>query len=972
MKILRSDIKLNKQIIAVLFYLMFTSVFLGQQNAELLKREAERHMKAGRFGEAINMLDVFIEQKPEIYEGYYLRGQCYEKRSQLKSAIEDLQRAIELKSNDNQLIEYLAELKSKYRLQLNEEIKKYEKELIINHRLFNHYVALLELYIENGSNSNIQDLHDNFIKLNNVPPSTILRYGELLAKYNMLKDGLEILEHYSHVYTNDKMLKSRLGYFNLWLGNFQAAENIFKDVLLIDPNLTEAKEGFKQAKAKGYFAESNDSETAKKSTSTNRKHESKIEMYKKSLLQNPKDYKTRILMVDELFKKNRLEESYDQLQIVINDTINIPRISLYRNRLTAKSDSIFNKMIYNFQTQLENDRNRKDIIEKMSFYYGIRGDYTNAMKVLEQYFNREDIFEADEFRLKYAQYASWNGSFEEALQQMNYLLTVEPNNLEYQLLKAKVLVWSDKNLIQAEKYLLNNLSNGNQSIDVILNLATLYIQDNKPEESKKYIDWAKKIDPLNPGIEKTELLYFNYQKALKEERIYSLIETGRKFVTEGNCEQASAKFDEYFSLVKSPTDSELIEFADICNCLQKYEEANSIYSRILEKEYRSDVALLRAKNLLWSKDYNKALADLKLVTTKNPNDYEAKAFLGEAYQNLKQHSMAENIYKDVLSESQNEQINEMVRENMSYLPKTGFVSLFSNFPSPIGFLPSIINYTDNQNFAMSDFGARLEIGIMKYINGGVSYSDLFLYSYDDKKKFTRFKGHLYIHLLERLQLSSSYGFVSSTSDKKKNIGSVSLQYKVKNVLDTEIYYENNFASMLLYSPFLVNQLHTVDFLKFRGSYKHSKKLQLSGYFNYLKISDGNIGNDFQFRIGSELIEDAVFGYESRLINYKYESPFVPFSNQSQRLYYSPQNLESHSIWTEWELEQNSSLKFKFGGKIGYIPLYDIVLREIGSKINYIPLNNIIINLTASAGNSYRFDSSYQFFSGVLSIYWKVF
>lgn len=972
MKILRDDIKLNKQIIAVVFYLMFTSIFLGQQNAELLKREAERHMKAGRFGEAINMLNVFIEQKPEIYDGYYLRGQCYEKRSQLKSAIEDLQKANELKSNDNQLIKYLSELKTKYKLRLNEEIKKLEKELTINPRLFNHYVSLLELYIENGAKSNIQELHDKFIKLNNVPPSTILRYGEMLAKYNMLNDGLEILEHYSNIYTNDKMLNSRLGYFNLWLGNFQTAENIFKDVLLIDPNLNEAKEGFKQAKAKGYFVESNNGETAKRNTSYNRKLESKIEMYKKSLLRNPKDYKTRILMVDELLKKNRLEESYDQLQIVINDTINIPRISLYRNRLTAKSDSIFKMMIFNFQSQLDKDQNRKDVIEKMSFYYGLRGDYKNAMNVLEKYFNREDIFEADEFRFKYAQYASWDGNFDEALKQMNYLLTVEPNNLEYQLLKAKVLVWSDKNLIQAEKYLLNNLSNGNQSIEVILNLATLYIQDDKPEESKKYIDWAKKIDPLNAGIEKTELLYFNYQKALKEKRIYSLIEAGRKFVTKGKCDQAYAKFDEYFSLVKNPTDSELIEFADICNCLQKYNEANLIYSRILEKEYKTDVALLRAKNLLWSKDYKKALADLKLITAKNPSNYEAKALLGEAYQNLKQHSMAENIYKNVLSESDNETINEMVKERMSYLPKTGFVSLFSNFPRPIGVLPAVINYTDNQNFAMNDFGGRLEIGIMKYITGGVSYSDILLYSYDDKKKFTRFKGHLYIHLFESLQLSGSYGVLNSPSKKMKNIGSISLQYNVKDVLDTEIYYENNFASMILYSPFLVNQLHTVDFLKFRGSYKHSKKIQLSGYFNYLNISDGNIGNDFLFRIGSELLEDAVFGYESRLINYKYDSPFVPFSNQSQRLYYSPQNLESHSIWTEWELEQSSSLKFKFGGKIGYIPLYDIVLREIESKINYIPLNNFIINLTASAGNSYRFDSSYQFFSGILSVYWKVF
>ena len=140
----------------------------------------------------------------------------------------------------------------------------------------------------------------------------------------------------------------------------------------------------------------------------------------------------------------------------------------------------------------------------------------------------------------------------------------------------------------------------------------------------------------------------------------------------------------------------------------------------------------------------------------------------------------------------------------------------------------------------------------------------------------------------------------------------------------------------------------------------------------MSISDGNIGNDFMLRIGSQLIDNTYFGYEARYTSYKYNSPFAPYSNKKLRLYYSPQNLDSHSLWTRMNLEDDKQMKLQFGAMLGYIPLYNVVLRQIDGKIKYSPIGRLILDLQLTAGSSYRFDTSYNYFSGTISAYWNVY
>ncbi|MCW8849288.1 MAG: tetratricopeptide repeat protein, partial [Melioribacteraceae bacterium] len=905
-------------------------------------------------------------------EAFVMRGKCYEQRSQYKSAVEDLRSANQIKRNDNEIKEYLSKLENLWISDINDNIIVLEKKIALNPKLYENYISLAELYFEKGDKAKAESLYDEYLRNRQATPEAILRYGEILAKNNQLRKGEATFKRYSELYPQDNLILSRYGYFNLWMGNFSKAEGIFSDVLRRNPNIVEAQDGFRQSKAKGYFDPSN--QESKKVVSTNvlNSSQNKIEQYRTKLSTNPTDYSSRLLMVNELSKSKRFEESFDQLQIVLNDSVNVPRNLSFRRPLIAKRDSLLKIIIDDYKDKIAQNPRDKNYATRIAYYYGTVNDYNNAMLSLSNYFNQDNITDGDELKYQYAQYASWTGEFDKALNQLDYLLSDDPGNLEYQALKGKILIWNNQNPELAEKYLMNNISSGNQTLEIILSLATLYIQTDNSSKADKFLEWARTLDSRNPEVLKVQDLYTKYKESKREQLIYSLIEEGREFSRLGECENAIIKFDEYFDAVKNPTNSELLEYADLQICVKNNVKAIEIYNNILSKKYDYDVALLRAKQILWKGDYKTALNEFQKLSSENPDNQETTVLLGEAYQNLQQYSMANSIYDKVLETTKDEKIIEMVNDRMSLMPQTGFSSYFSNFPSPIGFSPSFLAYSDNQDFTITNIGGRLEIGIATMVSGGVSYSDVNIYSSIDKRKFTQFKAHLFVNILDNLRLSGGYGTLNSLYLPKKNIGDVSLNFNLNQDFSVSLYYERNDAAMVLYSPYLVNFRNDVDLVKISGLYEQSKKLRLSGYFSYISISDGNVGNDFQLRIGSQLLNDTYFGYESKYMSYKYDSPFVPFTNQQTRLYYSPQNLDSHSLWAEWGLEQNEKLNFTFGGKLGYIPLYDVVLRELNGNLKYSPFSNLILNMEFSAGSSYRFDSSYNYFSGSLSLYWQLY
>ncbi|MDR3610064.1 MAG: hypothetical protein P4L27_05845, partial [Ignavibacteriaceae bacterium] len=113
----------------------------------------------------------------------------------------------------------------------------------------------------------------------------------------------------------------------------------------------------------------------------------------------------------------------------------------------------------------------------------------------------------------------------------------------------------------------------------------------------------------------------------------------------------------------------------------------------------------------------------------------------------------------------------------------------------------------------------------------------------------------------------------------------------------------------------------------------------------------------------KLVDDLFkIGYEFYYVNY----------TRNSNLYYSPGNFQSHSIWGDWKVYKDMEISLNVGGKIGYVPSYDFILKEIYGEAVYQPLPVLIISGRISNTSSVRFESGYNFWAGYLTAYLSIF
>ena len=134
----------------------------------------------------------------------------------------------------------------------------------------------------------------------------------------------------------------------------------------------------------------------------------------------------------------------------------------------------------------------------------------------------------------------------------------------------------------------------------------------------------------------------------------------------------------------------------------------------------------------------------------------------------------------------------------------------------------------------------------------------------------------------------------------------------------------------------------------------------SSFFDYLSISDGNEGNNFQLRIGYQSNQLLSWGYEYFYQNYK-EKDVV--------LYYSPQNFNTNSIWADFLLENQETTEVSIGGKIGYAQSTSQLILEGHLDAKYQPLPNLTLLGNIALGQSTQYDSAYRYASINFSLYW---
>ncbi|MBI1938775.1 MAG: tetratricopeptide repeat protein [Ignavibacteriales bacterium] len=640
-------------------FIFYTTVLYPQTRSEGLKRQAEFLIGEGRYKEAIDQLNKFISANPQLAEGYHTRGLCYEKTTEYQYSVLDLRRARRLDPGSQEIQKDLNRVIAIWHKQLYQKIEGHKRDIAIDPNYAFSYLEIGKCYrwLEEWNDAEIW--YDEYLKRDdNASPDEIIRYTEILAKTGSITKGEKILKKYVERYPGDWRLWSRYGYFTLWLGKYKIAEDAFVKALDFKPFFKEAEDGLDQVRNQAYML---------KYQPRSFERVYPIDRYYSALKKNPENDETRFNLINELITANRYEESYQQLQFLQSKYSGEERFKSLYKTVSDYRDSTYNTKIAQYTEVLKNNPNDKETVIKLSEAYANLLYYDSAIEILSEYLqNVPDDHDLD-VRFLYAKYCAWNYEWENAIAQLNKLLELDPENLDCQLLRGQIAVWTVLDFDIAEKYLLNVISKRPDDLSALISLASMYSWKKNFPEAKKYLDETKRLDPTNPEVESAESNYALHVSAYEEVQVFEIRKEAGNLALEGNCEESRAKYEEYFSKRTAPTRDELIEYADVVTCTGDYPKAIEIYNQLLNEEFDYKIALQRARNYYYNKDSLTAQTELESLSKLYPDDNEAKLYLADAYAVTAQPYKAEELYRYLKTQTEDSSEVKQFDERMALL-----------------------------------------------------------------------------------------------------------------------------------------------------------------------------------------------------------------------------------------------------------------------------------------------------------------
>lgn len=945
---------LNVSFFIIINILVYFPNLFGQPQPHIneLKDEAIRHMKNGRYGEAITLLNNYISAQPQQAEGYNLRGLAYEYRGQYEESVYDLRSARKLEPDNSMITENLNRVTKEWYKLIYNNIEGYKREIAIAPARAFNYLQVGKAYKNLGQWEEAEIWYDKYLSMEKASPDEIIRYTEILAKNNHIAKGEPILKKYSEEYKDDQRLWSRYGYFLLWLGKTQMSINAFEQALKLKPFFKEAMDGIARAKGNGYIYTFNDTATYRSYTyGIPKSFGYLIDNYFRKLKKNPDDNETRYDLIKGLLKVNRYEEAYQQLLILKEKEGDTQRVKSLQEEVMTARDRYYTQQIVEYEKLLQQNPGSREILLKLAGYYSSTGRFDKATKLYADYlmYHPGDA----EVRFLYIQNAAWGKQYMLAGNELDVLILQYPDSTKYKLLRAQIYIWQNHNLNEAEKLLNDVLKKEPQNYYALLAMGMLEYQKNNLDKAGYYASLAGKINASDPEIARLRFEIKKQEEINKQHDIYLILEEAREKVSDNDCYGAVSLFEKYNSYT-TPDKNVLLEEADAYLCIKDYHSALKIYDQLLSQANDYEIQKKKAKLILWNNDPLTALDEFRKLNAINPEDSEVKLYMGDAYFQLKRYDEARKIYEELLKESPG---SRLLTTRLGWFGEGKGNFLSFSFPSYFMVNPEAIYYFDNYDFKYSEQGLMLEAGINNYISIGVSGNRGEIDSLNSGMNFYTAKGHILFRMNNVFSSGLSIGKTYFEDNQDILIGGAYIKAEAKTY-DLRLDYISQDAALIFYSPFLVQQRLKVETIKFAGDYHPSSGLIVSGTYNYYSVADGNGGNNLQFRLGKK-IDELTGGYEFYYFGFK----------KFNRLYFSPDNFESHSIWGEWFIIDNKRDELKIGGKVGIIPENNFILREAFASARFMLEEHFALQGRITTGSTIRQNQGYSATSFNISAYW---
>jgi Tetratricopeptide repeat len=444
------------------------------------------------------------------------------------------------------------------------------------------------------------------------------------------------------------------------------------------------------------------------------------------------------------------------------------------------------------------------------------------------------------------------------------------------------------------------------------------------------------------------------KKINQDAKLYGIVESAREHLLKKDCDEAIKLFNLY--LADENANKEVRkELADAYLCKSDFQNAISIYNQLLiEKPNDYSNAKQRAKLLLWSEDYSKALDEFIKLNKINPNDAEVKLLLADSYAGVRDFNNAKEVYEELLAISPS---SPLLKQRLSWIEGPSYQN---GFPVYTMLTPDFNYFTDNFGFLYSTYGLRLDLGITDYLTIGASAYGGFLGSDSLTNNISIYKGNIIGRFSQTVYASASIGSTIFPNDENQLLAEVALKAEQPKLYAFSVNYFSMDAAQLLYSPNLVDTRLRSNYFLLMGDYLIKSGWKFAGSYAFITVSDDNKANRLQLRFGK--IFDKVLG-----VGYEYY--YFDVKNITD-LYWSPENFETHSIWADWEIVNDADVNANIGGKLGYIPSDEFILREFYGTTSVKLADSFTIQGRLTFSTTAQSGKGYTSTSFGLSAFWS--
>ncbi|NWG27656.1 MAG: tetratricopeptide repeat protein [Ignavibacteriaceae bacterium] len=911
-------------------------------------------MKTGKFGEAINLLNRYISANPQDATGYNLRGLCYENRKDYEKSVYDFRSAVKLAPNDKSYNENLQRVVKSWETLLYNKIVGFKRELKINPDKSVNYLEIGKCYKNLGNWSEAENWYDEFIKRDILSSDELIRYTEILAKNNHISKGEPLLKSFTEKYPDDHRLWSRYGYFAMWLGKKEISIKAFEKALELRPYFKEALDGYDLVRGKGYIYTVNDTTTRFNyglPVSTG-KGEYPIDKYYRILAKKSENNETRILLINELIKNNRFAEAEEQLKILSRSESYQSKVDELEEILEFNKSQYYSKRIVELQKEISIKPLDKKLNLELAQLLAEKKEYDSSQTVLTKLINEYPSNE--ELLYKYAIVSLASGDLNTAYEKTGMLINKNPDNKNYQLLFGQLSVWLNKDVDTAKIFLNKVLSKDPANYSALSTLTLLLIQNNELVDAEKYLGELSLINSSDPEYLKLTNMLETQKKNNQEAELFRIAESAREYLLKKECDEAIRLFKLYLSNENADRNVNH-ELVNAYLCKGDFINAISIYDRLLTDNPNDYFTLKqRAKLLFWSKDYSGALNEFVKLNKINPEDIEVKLLLGDSYTAVKNYDEAKVIYEELLVLSPS---SELLKQRLSWIEGPSYQS---GFPAYTMLTPDFSYFTDNFGFLYSTYGLRLDLGITNYLTIGASAYRGSLGSDSLTNNISIYKGSLISRFSRTVYASASFGSTIFPDDENQFLADATLKAEQPKVYSFSANFYSMDAAQLLYSPNLIDTRLRSNYFLLMGDYIIKTGWKFAGSYAFITISDDNKANRLQLRFGKIFDKVVGVGYEYYYFDVKNETS----------LYWSPENFESHSIWVDWEIVNDQTATANIGGRVGYIPSDEFILREFYGMTSVKLADSFTIQGRLTFSTNAQSGKGYTSTSFGLSAFWS--